>query len=354
LAEGRVGAEAAYDSVLSVDPTNTRALLGRGYTRAAQGKYDSAILDFQLAQREGEGRSGALTGLGYVALRRNDLAGAAAQFQDALRIDPGAAAAATGLAYTEVWRVDPRQATHRTDALANPRPTSYAPAAADHLRAGIAYFGARNTRAAEQALTAAAAAAPAWADVYFTRALVLQAEGQSSQAIADFRRYLQLRPNASDRDDVAERIAALGRSPGAAFAYGLLPGGGQFYTKQPVLGVVVLGGVAASGVWAMQQTTTTETRTFTDPFGRVDTFTVSVSHRKNLAAGAAIAGALWLGGAIQAALHVASARGDPYPTATPGSAPRRSASLPTLQPVVGVDPVTGAPRWGLALRFAIR
>ncbi|HXE60121.1 MAG TPA: tetratricopeptide repeat protein [Gemmatimonadaceae bacterium] len=360
LAQGRPGAVAAYDSVLSVDPANTRALLGRGYAESAEGKFDAATRDFQTALREGEDAAGAHTGLGYVALRRGDLAGAAPHFQEALHVAANDAAASTGLAYSELWRLDSRQAPHRSDALSSPRPTSYPAAAGDNLRTGIGSFAARNTAGAERALSSAASAAPAWADVFYTRALVYQAEGKTSQAVADFRRYLDLRPNAVDRADVASRITALNRSPGTAFALGLIPGGGQFYTHQPVLGVVVLGGVAGGTAWALKQTTSTEIRTFTDPFGRVDTFTVSVSKRKNLGAGLAVAGGVLLAGAIEAALHVSSARGDPYPPAPApngksGGQPTGAAlKSPSLEPMVGFDPVTGGPRFGLALHVPIR
>ena len=360
LATGRAGAIAAYDSVLSVDPTNTRALLGRGYAESADGKFDAATRDFQTALHEGEDAPGAHTGLGYVALRRGDFAGAVPHFQDALRTAAGDPAASTGLAYAELWRTDSRQAPHRTDALASARPASYPAAAADGLRTGIASFAARNTTAAERSLASAADAAPGWADVYYTRALVYQAEGRSDKAAADFRKYLDLRPNAVDRADVERRIAALGRSPGTAFALGLIPGGGQFYTQQPILGVVVLGGVAGGTAWGLKQTNTTEIRTFTDPFGRVDSFTVNVSKRKNLGAGLAVAGGVLLAGAIEAALHVSSARGDPYPPAPmPNGSPAGSSTgaaltSPRLEPVVGFDPVTGAPRWGLALHLGFR
>jgi len=182
--------------------------------------------------------------------------------------------------------------------------------------------------------------------VYYERALVYQAEGRTSQAIADFQHYLQLRPNAADRDVVASRIGALDRSPTKAFASGILPGGGQFYTHQPILGVVVLGGVAASAVWAFKSTPIT----FTDPFGHPYQ---AGTERKNLWTGVAVGGGIWLLGALEAAIHAASARGDPYPPVTTTGAPARgSAELPRLVPTVGFEP-TG-PRLGAALSFSIR
>jgi Tfp pilus assembly protein PilF len=354
LAEGRTSAEASYDSVLAVDPTNTRALIGRGYVRSALSKHDAATQDFDAAARIGEDRVGALTGLGYVALRRNDLSTAMARFDAAIKLDSSDAGAATGRAYTELWRIDPRQAPHRAAALASPRPVSYPAPAGHQLRAGVDFFGAHNLTLAERSLTIAANGAPSWADVFYTRALVYQAEGKTSQSIADFEHYLQLRPNAVDRNAVASRVEALGRSPSKAFASGILPGGGQFYTHQPILGVIVLGGVAGSAVWALKSTTETELHIFTNPFGHPDTIFTQVSKRKNLATGAAIGGGIWLLGAIEAAVHASTARGDPYPpfSPTPAPAPKRSAALPSIVPLVGYDD-RGA-RFGAALSFTIR
>jgi Tfp pilus assembly protein PilF len=345
LSEGNVSAEGAYDSVLAVDPNNARAMIGRGYIRAAQSKYEPATHDFEGALRSSEDRASALTGLGYVALRRGDLTNAAARFDEALKIDSSDAGAATGRAYAELWRLDPRQAPHRAAALASPRPVSYPANAASQLRAGIDFFAARNTASADRALTSAASAAPAWPDVYYERALVYQAEGRASQAIADFQHYLQLRPNAADRDAVSSRIGALDRSPTKAFASGILPGGGQFYTHQPILGAVVLGGVAASAVWALKSTP----KTFTDPFGHPYR---NGSERKNLWTGVAVSGGIWLLGAVEAAIHASSERGDPYPPVAIGAPARRSAELPHLVPTVGFEP-TG-PRLGAALSFSIR
>ncbi|MDB4909645.1 MAG: hypothetical protein JWO39_468 [Gemmatimonadetes bacterium] len=345
LSEGNVASEAAYDTVLAVDPNNARALVGRGYIRAAQGKYEPATRDFESALRVNEDRATALTGLGYLALRRGDLTTATARFDESLKIDSTDAGAATGRAYTELWRLDPRQAPHRAAALASPRPVSYPADAARQLRAGIDFFAARNTASADRALTSAASTAPAWPDVYYERALVYQAEGRTSQAIADFQHYLQLRPNAADRDAVSSRIGALDRSPTKAFASGILPGGGQFYTHQPILGIVVLGGVAASAVWALKSTP----KTFTDPFGHPYQ---NGSERKNLVTGAAVGGGIWLLGALEAAIHASSARGDPYPPVAVGAPARKSAELPRLVPTVGFEP-TG-PRLGAALSFSIR
>ena len=57
-------------------------------------------------------------------------------------------------------------------------------------------------------------------------------------------------------------------------------------------------------------------------------------------------------GAIEAALHASSARGDPYPPSSLAVTTRKSSELPHLTPTVGFD--QGGPRLGASLSFAIR
>jgi TM2 domain-containing membrane protein YozV len=140
--------------------------------------------------------------------------------------------------------------------------------------------------------------------------------GQRDAAQRDFEQYLRLKPEADDRALVVARIDALRRgtpSPTSALAMGLvIPGAGQFYTGRPVRGLVSL--ITASGAWALglQQSTKTVTvqQTATDPFGNPYTFTTSrlKTERPNLVPGAAVAGAITLGGAIEAFIFANNAR----------------------------------------------
>jgi len=311
-AGGGAGAEAAYDSVLSVDPGNSAALLGRGYLRSWAGKTDLAAQDFQAAMKGGGDRAGAATGLGYNALRKGDYAGAIQDFQQALSAAPGQDLAATGLAYAELWRRDADQATRRSAALLNPQPAAYPAAAADQLRGGILQLSERKFPQAVHSLASATSGAPDWPEAFYNLALAYQADGQTDKAVAAYRKYLQLRPAAADRADVSSRISALSRSPATAFAVGaLVPGGGSSYTKRPAFGVIAAAAAAGGIVWALKQTSITQTETFTDPFGHTYTQDVTFTKRKNLGTGLAVAGGVWLLSAIEAAIHAGSARGTP-------------------------------------------
>lgn len=345
------GALAAYDSVLAIDPGNVTALLGRGYLRSRAGKYDEARADFQAVLQYGGDAVAAEAGLGFAALRIGDYAAAEAAFARALTASPRDGAAATGQAYTALWRRDRDQASRRAESLETPKPATYGADAAERFRAGVLSLSVRRLPDAINAFTAAVTYAPSWAEAYYNRALALQANGQVERAAQDYRRFLQLRPSASDAVQLSRRIDALGRSPGKAFALGLIPGMGQFYTKQPALGVLVLAATAGSAVWALQSSNTTELQTFKDPFGNTYTQPVTVSKRRNLATGAAIGGAVWLIGAIEGAVHASGARSAPaLPSATgAGSDARRTASI---APAVLMGP--SGTRLGVEVAVAFR
>jgi tetratricopeptide (TPR) repeat protein len=50
---------------------------------------------------------------------------------------------------------------------------------------------------------------PSYANTYYNRAFAHNAQGNPGQAIADFRHYLQLQPDAEDRSQVEAWIAKL-------------------------------------------------------------------------------------------------------------------------------------------------
>ncbi len=191
-----------------------------------------------------------------------------------------------------------------------------------------------------------------------------------ARSMGEYCRFLALTPRASEAADVRQRIAEIvaalppdttivrvpvavpvpirpyAPSSGAAFGSGLLfPGLGQFITRQPGGGFLVLVATAAAGVYAMQSTTVTKqvTNTATDPFGNPYTYqtTQTTSEHQHAAVGLGIAGGIWLIGAIQAAVHASSAHES---TATADSHSGSDSAFPTLALAPG----------SVAVRFTFR
>jgi tetratricopeptide (TPR) repeat protein len=170
----------------------------------------------------------------------------------------------------------------RVQTLAPPRPDSSAEPAVVAFRAGIAAYERGQVAAAEAAFGRAIATSPQWPEPYYDRALTRIARGEPVLAVQDLEQYLRLRPEAEDRAAVIARIAALRSatrpSPGSALAVGLIvPGGGQFYTKRPLLGVATLAAAGGSLAWALRSDLVTRTvqQTAVDPFGNPYTFTTT-------------------------------------------------------------------------------
>jgi tetratricopeptide (TPR) repeat protein len=109
----------------------------------------------------------------------------------------------------------------------------------------------------EAAFTELISARPAATVALYNRAVVRLAMGRDEEARSDLRRYLELEPGAPDTHEIRQYLgvahgAARVARPGTAFLAGaLLPGGGQFYTRRPLVGTAVLaaaGGALATGL----------------------------------------------------------------------------------------------------------
>jgi tetratricopeptide (TPR) repeat protein len=221
------------------------------------------------------------------------------------------------------------------------------------FRGGVTDFDARDYDGAVTAFTKAAQDS-ALTDAIYNRALAHDRNGEAAAAIRDYTAYLRLDPQASDAAAVRGRIDALRSgipSPGTAFALGLLPGGGQFYTRQPVLGVAVIAGVGAGVALALHTTTVTRDTTYTAPFGGTYPGTYTQTEHPNLALGAGVAGGVLLFGAIEAAL-VAHSRGADFTEASADAT--RAALLPHVGPVVVQLPTLLRSSQGLSWQFPLR
>jgi tetratricopeptide (TPR) repeat protein len=311
---------------ISAQRTQARDLARRG--------QQSAILGDRASARDQLRQAAALdptdADLAYQLARANDAAddatGAVREYCRFLAIAPNAPEAA--------------ETRERVATLGRPLQLATSQPAVAALQAGISAYERGDLATAETQFRTAIARQPSWAEAYYDRGVVLLARGDRPHALADFEQYLRLKPEADDRVAVVARVNSLRTrtlSPNTALSLGLvIPGAGQFYTGRPVGGVFALAGTGAALAYAFTSSTrlVTEQRQGTDPFGKPYTFseTHSVTERPHMALGLAGAGAIAIGSAIEAYLHVAA-------TATP---PRR----------VSVSLIPGADV--LALRATIR
>ncbi len=144
----------------------------------------------------------------------------------------------------------------------NPPDTPLSPQAQLAFARGVDAFDGDDLDEAGREFTMALTAEPNMALAYYNRALAYSAERRYELAIEDFRRYLDLAPDASDADQVLERIGTL-RSPPAVYnpttalvAGAFIPGFGQFHTDRPVGGLTVLTLAAAAAGFGIAYTET--------------------------------------------------------------------------------------------------
>ncbi len=184
--------------------------------------------------------------------------------------------------------------------------------AVDDFLEGVARADAEQWTAAADAFTRATDSAPEWPEAWFDRGVVFARLDRREAAAQDLRRYLDLRPDAIDARGVAELIGQLatptgGPRAGVAFTLGLLvPGMGQFYSGRPAMGMAVLtlAGSAATAAFLVQEVKV-RCLADVDPGAACPPSQVldEQTQRPYLVAGLAVAGAVTLIGAIEAAVH---------------------------------------------------
>ncbi|MDH5759258.1 MAG: hypothetical protein OEZ65_06685 [Gemmatimonadota bacterium] len=123
---------------------------------------------------------------------------------------------------------------------------------------GVGWADLGSSEDALESFGVAVTEAPEWADPVFNRGVVRDRMGLWTEAVADFQRYLELRPDADDALAVSRRIGELQTvrlstppNPTATLVLGVLPGVGHFYSERPLGGLTVLamsGGAVAAGL----------------------------------------------------------------------------------------------------------
>lgn len=125
ISQGRhADAEAAFARVLSAQPKNIEALLGRATLRAWRGDHSAAQQDFNTVLRLQPDHLAATVGLAYDFAWAGQFDAAEKQFKRAQQIAPGNSDATKGLAYTALWRGDNALAVERFRQLEVLEPTN--------------------------------------------------------------------------------------------------------------------------------------------------------------------------------------------------------------------------------------
>src|SRR5690606_26354011 len=126
--------------------------------------------------------------------------------------------------------------------------------AIESFHAGLAHADSARFEQADRAFSDVVASAPGWANAWYNRGLVRAELRDRNGARLDLVRFLEFTTDTAARSTVLEWIAQIDRrggySAGTAFAAGLVPGVGHFYTGRPVMGALVLataGGAVAAG-----------------------------------------------------------------------------------------------------------
>ncbi len=204
------------------------------------------------------------------------------------------------------------------------------------FQGGVAHYDEHDWGGAAAAFTTVMAIDSTLPAPVFDRALARANDGDEAGAVRDFNRYLALDPTAHDAPAVRDQIDAFRRHAphaGTAVALGILPGGGQFYTGQPVLGAATLAAAGAGIALALQSTKVTGVHTVTYQFPFGGSYQQQVpftqSQHQNAGIGLAAAGGVTIAGMIEAAIiahHRSRSLAEPT---TPPAASLSPALFPT-------------------------
>lgn len=96
-------AERAYDDILTKQPDDMKALIGRATARAWAGKHDGAQADYGNVLARDPNNLEALTGIGYSYAWNKQYADAEGAFKKALKVAPDNLGAQKGLGFTYLW-----------------------------------------------------------------------------------------------------------------------------------------------------------------------------------------------------------------------------------------------------------
>ena len=194
-----------FSQALEMDPNYSEYYNERGNVFLAMGRFDEAIADFRRAIETSPPYAEVWTNLGQCLRRRGAFDDAIVAFSRALDLEPDAflARVARAQCFDAREHLEEAEADYaRALALDDRDPLLWASRAVVRYQRG-------DLEASVEDLDRAIEIAPAEADFYQNRAIAFEALGQPALAARDLRTYLELRPQASDREEVESRLAAV-------------------------------------------------------------------------------------------------------------------------------------------------
>lgn len=183
-------AQDEFEATLAIDPNNYWALNDRGYALEQQGRLDDAAASYERACDLAKKRITAHLNYGGLLLQQNQPGEAAWIFRDALKRQDGSADAHLGfaMALDQLGMADAAYLETRVAVSLNPRN-----AAGFHLLASL-YRQRHEWPHALAAIDRAIALNGRDASYHLMRGQLLEADGRTHAAMADYARYVALAP----------------------------------------------------------------------------------------------------------------------------------------------------------------
>lgn len=224
-------------------------------------------------------------------------------------------------------------ARERLETLADNEARVIPPQAIEAFTRGLALADEGAPESAARFFTTALQWAPDWGEAAYNHGVMMLRLGRRPEAAFDFRRYLELTPDASDAVTVSQRLGQLEAAPsrqsaGTALTLGMiLPGMGQFYTGRALGGLTVLalaGGAAATGVLVEEVNVSCLIDVGAGEECPLDLVVREDTERPYLIPALGVAAAVTVIGAIEAFMNARSARDEPpvLTGAAPDAGPR--------------------------------
>lgn len=202
---------ADYTEAIRLDPENPSAYYGRGNAYAELGDYEEAVGDYTESIRLDPDQPGVYVNRGLVLSYQGRYEEAVADYREALLLNPSYARAYNNLAWTLAHDLDADYEEALECAL---RAVELDSDEYHHDTLAMVYYKLERYDEALEHYSVALSLDSHFAASYRGRGDVYLALGDHQAALEDYERYLDLDPEASDRQEVEETIEWLQRQEG--------------------------------------------------------------------------------------------------------------------------------------------